>query len=80
MRLTKGLTQAPVVEPTRSTYLESEVSGLASMIRHPIQRQQTTGGRQGPSPAVGVDLGQQLGLAEAAGSRDPIQHGPELRL
>lgn len=50
------------------------------MIRHPVQRQQATGGGEGASAATGVDFGQKLSLAEASGSRDPIQHGPELRL
>jgi len=50
------------------------------MIRHPVQRQQATGGGEGASATTGVDFGQKLRLAQAAGSRDPIQHGPELRL
>lgn len=50
------------------------------MIRHPVQRQQATGGGEGTSAATGVDFRQKLSLAEAAGSRDSVQHGPELRL
>jgi len=52
----------------------------SSMIRHPVQRQQATGGGEGASAATGVDFSQKLRLAEVAGSGDPIQHGPELRL
>ena len=50
------------------------------MIRHPVQRQQATGGGEGTSAATGVDFSQELRLAEAAGSRDPVQYGPKLRL
>lgn len=50
------------------------------MIRHPVQRQQATGGGKGASAATGVDFSQKLRLAEVAGSGDPIQHGPEFGL
>lgn len=50
------------------------------MIRHPVQRKQATGGGERASAATGVDFCQKLSLAEAAGSRDPVQHGPEFRL
>ena len=50
------------------------------MIRHPVQRQQATGGGEGTSAATRVDFSQKLSLAEAASSRDSVQHGPELWL
>ena len=55
-------------------------SPLSSMIRHPVQGQQTTGGGEGAATAIGVDLGQKLSLAELTRGGYPVQHGPEFRL
>ena len=55
-------------------------SPLSSMIRHPVQSQQTTGGGEGAAAAIGVDLGQKLSLAELTRGGNSVQHGPEFGL